>query len=68
MLRQALLELEDDWPEYHEFVKDYPRYLQDPTHPLHSSLSVSRVTSNPNQFIEVDDENEEGAEEQSCHP
>ena len=58
VLRQALLELEDEWPEYHEMVKDYPRYLQDPTHPMHSSHSVPRVTPNPNQVVDLEGEDE----------
>jgi hypothetical protein len=29
MLRQTLLELEDEWPELKQLVADYPLYLQD---------------------------------------
>jgi hypothetical protein len=29
MLRQTLLELEDEWPELKQLVADYPRYLQE---------------------------------------
>ena len=29
MLRQTLAELEDEWPDLHDLVQDYPLYLQD---------------------------------------
>lgn len=59
MLRKTLLELEDEWPELHDLVQDYPLYLQDETHPLHSYHSVPMVTPHPNQVINVEDEEEE---------
>lgn len=55
MLRQALEELEDEWPELGELVKDYPLYLQDPSHP---SYQGSKPRSNPNQVIDLDPDDE----------
>lgn len=43
LLSQTLLELEDEWPEFKELVKEYPHYMQDPNHPLHPSHDVPRV-------------------------
>lgn len=59
LLRQTLLELEDEWPELHDFVQDYPLYLQDPTHPMHDSHSVPRVTPDPQQMVDLDDKDAE---------
>ncbi|HCS38713.1 MAG TPA: hypothetical protein DIW44_03905 [Anaerolineaceae bacterium] len=33
MLRQTLLELEDEWPELKQLVADYPLYLQEDNSP-----------------------------------
>lgn len=58
MLRQTLLELEDEWPELGELVKDYPLYVQDPTHPAHPSNHMPRVPIQSNEVIDLDPDDE----------
>ena len=64
MLRQTLLELEDEWPELGELVKDYPLYLQDPNHPSNPSGPMEMVKGYTNQVnnLETDDEEDSPAQ------
>lgn len=56
MLRQTLLELEDEWPELHDLVQDYPLYNPGPADPLYTG---SKPIPAPRQVIDLEVEDEE---------